>query len=164
MLNIRLASPSDEDGISKLIAQFRVELRLLKGIKSSLNLELAREEFHEYLEAGFPIFVAENNMSELLGYLVCRIDRDIVWVESLFVSSSERRNGIASKLYSEAEKLALELGNDTLFNWVHPNNDKMIGFLDKNGYNVLNLIEIRRPWKNEKPREKIPVGNNEFLY
>ncbi len=164
VLNIRLASGRDEDKITKLIAQFRVELKQLKGIRSSINLELAKEEFYEYLEAGFPIFVAENNCDELLGYLVCKVDDDVVWVESLFVSYDERRNGIATKLYNEAEKLSLELGGDTLYNWIHPNNDKMIGFLAKSGYNVLNLIEIRKPWKNEKTTEKICVGNNEFQY
>jgi len=38
------------------------------------------EEFKEYIEAKFPIFVAEDNSKELLGYLVCRIDSSVVWV------------------------------------------------------------------------------------
>ncbi|WP_138205691.1 GNAT family N-acetyltransferase [Haloimpatiens lingqiaonensis] len=161
---IRPAEFSDEEKISKLIAQFRVELKELKGIKGIVNIEQAKEEFQEYMEANFPIFIAEDSTEELLGYLVCRIDNNVVWAESLFVSHNARRNGIASKLYKEAEKVANNLGGDTVFNWVHPNNHKIIKFLSKMGYDVLNLIEIRKPWKNETLTQKIRVGNHEYNY
>jgi ribosomal protein S18 acetylase RimI-like enzyme len=160
---IRLASIDDEEKISTLVAQFRVELRQLKGITSMPKIEQAKEEFREYVEAKFPIFVAEDN-NELLGYLVCRIDGNLVWAESIFVSNSARRSGVASRLYKEAENIARELGGTTVFNWVHPNNDKMINFLSKWGYNVLNLIEIRKPWENEALTQKICVGSHEYNY
>lgn len=161
---IRLAKTDDKEQISGLIAQFRIELNKLKGIISQPKIDYAMEEFEEYMEAGYPIFVAENENKELLGYLVCRIDNGVVWVESLFVSDNVRRGGIASNLYKEAERLSEELGGDTLFNWVHPNNDKMIRFLSKIGYDVLNLIEIRKPWVNEKINQKIRVGEHEYRY
>jgi len=161
---IRLAKIDDEEKISSLIAQFRVELKQFKGITSTPKIDQAKEEFKEYIEAKYPIFVAEDNSKELLGYIVCRIDGNVVWAESLFVSDSARRKGIASKLYKEAEKIANELGGDTVFNWVHPNNDKMITFLSKIGYDVLNLIEIRKPSKNEILTQKICVGNHEYNY
>lgn len=161
---IRLGKINDEEKISWLIAQFRVELKQFKGIISTPKIDQAREEFKEYIEAKYPILVAENDEKELLGYLVCRIDGGTVWAESLFVSDSARRNGIASKLYKEAEKNAIELGGDTVFNWVHPNNDKIITFLSKMGYDVLNLIEIRKPWKNEMLTQKICVGNHQYNY
>ncbi|EQB87752.1 ribosomal protein S18 acetylase RimI-like enzyme [Clostridium punense] len=161
---IRLAKINDEEKISWLIAQFRVELKQFKGIVSTLKIDQAKEEFKEYINAKYPIFVAENDDKELLGYLVCRIDGGAVWAEYLFVSDSARRNGIASKLYKEAEKIAIELGSDTVFNWVHPNNDKIITFLSKMGYDVLNLIEIRKPWKNEILTQKICIGNHEYNY
>jgi ribosomal protein S18 acetylase RimI-like enzyme len=161
---IRLAKIDDKEKMSSLIAQFRVELKELKGITSIPKIEEAKEEFKEYLEAKYPIFVAEDDNSELLGYLVCRIDDGIVWAESLFVSATIRRNGIATKLYKEVEKVADELDNDTVFNWIHPNNDKMIKFLSKIGYDVLNLIEIRKPWKDERLTQKICVGNHEYNY
>ena len=64
----------------------------------------------------------------------------------------------------EVEKLAESLGGDTAFNWVHPNNDSIIAFLKKLGYSVLNLIEVRKPWKNETPFQKITVGKHDFDY
>ncbi len=161
---IRLARIEDEEKIARLIAEFRVELKQLKGIKSTPKIDQAKEEFREYIDAKYPIFVAEDNCKELLGYIVCKIDGNVVWAESLFVSNSARRKGIASKLYKEVEKIANQLGGDTVFNWVHPNNDKIIAFLSKMGYDVLNLIEIRKPRENEVLTEKISVGNHEFDY
>lgn len=74
------------------------------------------------------------------------------------------RSGIASKLYEEAENIAKELGGTTVYNWIHPNNDKMIKFLSKMGYDELNLIEIRKPWKSEILTQKIRVENHEYNY
>lgn len=161
---IRLATIEDEEKISELIAQFRVELKQLKGITATPKIDQAKDEFKEYIEAKYPIFVAEDDNKELLGYLVCRLDGSVVWAESLFVSNNARRSGIASRLYKEAENIAKELGGTTVFNWVHPNNDKIIKFLSKLGYNVLNLIEIRKPWENEILNQKIKVGNHEYNY
>lgn len=161
---IRRAKFEDEEKISRLIAQFRVELKELKGIKSSPKIEQAKEEFREYMEAKFPIFVAENSSKQLLGYLVCRVDDNVVWAESLFVSNNFRRKGIASRLYEEAEKIAKELGGSTVYNWVHPNNDKIIPFLLKKDYNVLNLIEIRKKRENEVFTQKINIGKYEYNY
>ncbi len=161
---IRTGKINDKEKISRLIAQYRVELKQFKGISSTPKLDEAKQEFQEYLEAENPIFVAEDSNGELLGYIVCRIDNEVVWAESLFVSAAARRNGIATKLYKEAEKVSNELGNDTVFNWVHPNNDKIIKFLSKMGYDVLNLIEIRKAWKDETLTQKICVGNHEYNY
>ena len=71
-MNLRLANIDDEEKIACLIAQFRVDLKQLKGIKSTPHIEQAKEEFKEYIEAKYPIFVAEENNKELLGYLVCQ--------------------------------------------------------------------------------------------
>lgn len=160
---IRLAKRNDENKISKLIAQFRVELKSFKGIKLGINIDLAKEEFREYIDANYPIYVAENN-NRLLGYLVCRVENNLVWVESLFVLNNFRRKGIASKLYKEAEKISETLGGETVFNYVHPNNDKIIKFLAKMGYDVLNLIEIRKPWKDEILNKEIRILDNLYRY
>lgn len=66
---IRLAKIEDEKKISKLIAQFRVELRQLKGITTMPKIDQAQEEFREYMNAKYPIFVAEGDDKELLPIL-----------------------------------------------------------------------------------------------
>jgi ribosomal protein S18 acetylase RimI-like enzyme len=67
-------------------------------------------------------------------------------------------------LFRHAEKIAEEYGNDTLYNYVHPNNDRMLRFLAKMGYDVLNLIEVRKAGKNENTPDTYTIGNNTFKY
>lgn len=101
---------------------------------------------------------------EYAGYVVCRVDGGVVWVESIFVKDEFRRLGIATALHRKAEEIAASYGDETVYNYVHPNNHRMIEFLRKRGYTVLNLIEIRKPYKNETLTQIIPVGEHEFDY
>ena len=149
--------------LAEMVALFRVELRSYKGIVSKPNVDAGREEMEEYLAAGFPVFAAIVD-GEYAGYVVCRVDSEVVWVESIFVKDEYRRQGIASALHSKAEEIAASYGEDTVYNYVHPNNHRMIEFLRKRGYTVLNLIEIRKPYKGEKLTQTITVGEHEFDY
>ena len=151
------------DNLAQMVALFRVELRSYKGIVSKPNVDAGREEMEEYLAAGFPVFAAIVD-GEYAGYVVCRVDSEVVWVESIFVKDKYRRQGIASALHSKAEEIAASYGEDTVYNYVHPNNHRMIAFLRKRGYTVLNLIEIRKPYQGEQPTQTICVGEHEFDY
>ena len=103
----------------------------------------------EYLSAKFPVYAALVD-GEYAGYVVCRVDSEVVWVESIFVKAEYRRHGVATALHSKAEEIAASYGDDTVYNYIHPNNHRMIEFLRNRGYTVLNLIEIRKPYKGEK--------------
>ena len=151
------------DALAEMVAFFRVELRSYKGIVSRPDVDAAREEMEEYLAAGFPVFAAIVD-GEYAGYVVCRVDSEVVWVESIFVKEEYRRHGVASALHSKAEEIAAFYGEDTVYNYVHPNNHRMLEFLRKRGYTVLNLIEIRKPFKGEKLTQTITVGEHEFDY
>ena len=160
---IKQADISDLEKVAPLISKFRVELLGYKNIISDEDIESAKEEFIDYINAGYPIYIYEID-DDYVGYLVCRIDNDVVWVESLYVLPKYRRKGIATALYNTAEELAIKYGNETLYNYVHPNNDNIINFLAKRGYDVLNLIEIRKKRKDEELTEKINIRNNTFNY
>lgn len=151
------------DPLAEMVAFFRVELRSYKGIVSKPNVEAGREEMKEYLAAGFPVYAAVVD-GQYAGFLVCRIDSNVVWVESIFVKEKFRRLGVASALHSKAEEVAASYGEETVYNYVHPNNHRMIEFLRKRGYTVLNLIEIRKPYKGEEMTQIIKVGEYEFDY
>ena len=151
------------DALTEMVALFRVELRAFKGIVSKPNAQAGREEMEEYLAAGFPVFVAVID-GQYAGYVVCRVDSEVVWVESIFVKEEYRRHGVATALHSKAEEIAASYGDDTVYNYVHPNNHRMIEFLRKRGYTVLNLIEIRKPYKAETLTQTIAVGEHEFDY
>jgi ribosomal protein S18 acetylase RimI-like enzyme len=129
---IRPYQDTDREEVVTMIASLRVFLAKLKSIDRKLDLESAADELESYLRNNFPVFIAEER-DGLAGYLVCKIEDDVVWAESIFVHFEYRRQGIASSLYVEAERLTQELGGDTLYNWVHPNNNVSISFLEKRG-------------------------------
>ena len=153
----------DADKLAPLVAAFRTQLRSYKGIKSQPNIEAGKEEIIEFLESEFPIYAIENN-GTLTGYIVCRIDEPCLWVEHIFVREEYRRKGIATMLFEKAEEIAASMGEETIYNYVHPNNENMIQFLRSKGYTVLNMIEIRKPYNNEKLTTTIQVGNETFDY
>lgn len=153
----------DADRVVPLAADFRVTLNGYRGIRSEPKVEAARAELFEFLDADFPVFAAEDG-GELAGYMVCRIDAPCLWVEHLYVREEYRRRGAATLLFEQAEALAASMGEDTVYNFVHPNNGGMIAFLRSRGYTVLNMIEIRKPYAGERLTTTIPVGDETFDY
>ena len=149
--------------VAALVADFRVELRTYKGIASVPDLAAGKAELDEYIGAGFPVFAAVED-EVYAGYLVCRVEGGVVWVESIYVAPAYRRRAVASMLHAKAEQIAAGYGESTVYNYVHPNNHSMIAFLRKHGYTVLNLIEIRKPHPGEKLGQIIRVGEHEFDY
>ncbi len=148
---------------AELLSLFRYQLRKYKGIDSKPDIKSALEEVDSFSkDENYPIYLCLEK-EKVVGYMVLKID-GVIWVEQIYVDESYRRKGVASLLYEEAEKISKKIGEDTLFNCVHPNNDGIISFLKSKGYTVLNLIEIRKPYKDEKTKTVIKVGNNEFDY
>ncbi len=135
------------------------------GVHSLLesNSDAALCEMKEYIDADFPCYAAVCD-GEYVGYIVCRVDEPCVRVESIYAKPEFRRMDVASQLFEKAEDLANSFGEDTVFNYVHPNNHGMIGFLRKHGYTVINLVEIRKPYKDEQLTQIIQVGEHEFDY
>lgn len=161
-MTVRPARAGDEQALIQLIAAFRASLADLRGRPADADLPAAREELADYRKRGFPVYVADAAGGDLVGYLVCRLDDDVVWAESLYVVPERRRQGVGSSLYEQAERVAAELGGDTVYNWVDPDNAAIIEFLRARGYTVLNLIELRRARPDEQPRKRIRVGSYQF--
>jgi ribosomal protein S18 acetylase RimI-like enzyme len=129
-MNIRRYTPEDTEQIVSLIADFRVFLASIKSLSKKPDIESARIELEDYLSDRYRIYIAEDEVS-IVGYLVCKVDHNTVWAESLFVKPSMRRRGIGTALYCEAESLTESLGGNSVYNWVHPNNNEIIHFLKK---------------------------------
>ena len=154
---------TDADKIAPLVAAFRTQLKSCKGIKSQPDIEAGKEEILEFVESGFPVYAVEDS-GILAGYIVCRIDAPCLWVEHIYVRPDYRRRGIATMLFGKAEEIAASMGEDTVYNFVHPNNEGMIRFLASKGYTVLNMIEVRKPYKGEKLTTTIHVEKETFDY
>jgi GNAT superfamily N-acetyltransferase len=80
----------------------------------------------------------------------------------LYIDPDYHGKGIASKLFDHAEEFTRKLGNNQLYIWVHPDNHRMLKFLKKKGYDVLNLLEIKKEKSDSK--EKIQILGNDFHY
>ena len=112
---------------------------------------------------GVGIFAASVN-GAFVGYAVCRIDDDVVWLESVYVKKEYRNKGIATMLLKKCEEVAAEYGNETLYIYINPDNEQVIGLLNKNGYDVLNLIEVRKKYRNEKIDREYKIGDHTYKY
>ena len=163
-MNVRESESRDRQKLIRLVAEFRVQLASFRGATRDVDHERAGQELDDYRKPRYRVYVAELDDGRIGGYLVCRFDDNVVWAESMYVPSELRRSGIGSALYLQAEELARKLGQPTVYNWVHPNNDTIISFLRKRGYSVLNLVEIRGLLPGEQPASRIQVGNQEFDY
>ncbi len=156
-MELKKVGIADADNIAPLAAAFRIQLKSYKGIKSQPNIEAGREEILEFLESGFPVYAVEDR-GVIVGYMVCKINEPCLWVEHIFVREDYRRKGVATMLFNKAEEIAALMGEDTVYNFVHPNNENMIRFLRAKGYTVLNMIEIRKPYYGEILSTTIHVG------
>lgn len=153
----------DKKEVGKLLIKFRSYLASLKNRNDEMNINEAVEEVEYYLDKDYPIYTAiEEN--EFVGYFILKFDDDAVWLEHFFVKEGYRNQGIGTHLFNKAEEVLEELGYVNLYNWVHPNNDRMIYFLKKQGYDVLNMIEIRKEFNDEKLQSNIEVGEKSFKY
>jgi ribosomal protein S18 acetylase RimI-like enzyme len=162
-MHIRPAKTEDQPTLVGLMAAFRAALSALRGEAREPDEAAAERELREHERDGSPVFVAAHG-ERLVGYLLCRVDGRTVWAEQLYVRPEHRRRGVASALYGEAERLAEQRGGRTVFNWIHPNNDAIVAFLKARGYDVLNLVEVRRPAAGENPAGTIRVGDHAFRY
>lgn len=149
--------------LSEMIIAFRSYLASLKDKRDKMTIKEAEKEVEYYLDKKYPIYVIEKK-DKYLGYFILKYDDDAVWLEHFFVKKEYRKRGIGTKLFNKAEEILDDLGYVNLYNWVHPNNDRMINFLKRQGYNVLNMIEIRKKFNKEKLKTKIKVGEHKFRY
>ena len=163
--NYRLITINKDNvySLSYLCLDFRKTLAHFKNQKYNKDVDECVEELNYYLDRNYPIFAISDN-GKYIGYCVCRIDNDVVFLESLFVSEGYRRKGIGKMLLEKAQSIGKEYGNETLYMSVHPNNDEMLSFLKGNGYDVLNLLEIRKAYHDEENNDSYTIGNNSFRY
>ena len=163
--NYRIININEDNvyGLAYLCQDFRKTLAGFKQMKFEGDVDECVEELNYYLKRNYPIFAVSDN-GKYIGYCVCRIEEDVVFLESIFVRKENRHKGVGKILLDKASSIAKEYGNDTLYISVHPNNDEMLRFLRNNGYDVLNLIEVRKAYHDEQNNETYTIGNNTYKY
>lgn len=163
--NYRLININEDNiyGLVYLVKDFRKALAKYKNLESKIDVDEALEELRYYIQKNYPIYAISDN-GKYIAYCVCKVEDDVVWLESIYVLPQERRKGVGKLLLERAEELADEYHSDTLYFYVHPNNHEMLNFLKSNGYDVLNLIEIRKKYQDENLDTTYTIGDHEFKY
>ena len=163
--NYRIINISEDNvyGLAYLCQDFRKTLAGFRQSRFEGDVDDCVEELSSYIRQGYPIFAVSDN-GKYIAYCVCRIDNDVVFLESIYVRKENRRRGVGKILLDKAASIAKEYGNETLYMSVHPNNDEMLRFLKENGYDVLNLIEIRKAYHDEQNNDTYTIGNNTYRY
>jgi ribosomal protein S18 acetylase RimI-like enzyme len=151
---------SNQDFV-KLMLEMRVVMASLNKTDIEISYEDATLEANGYFSENRQVFGIYQN-DEIIGYSVLKTEDNVCWLDWLYVKPEHRGSSIASDLFDHAEAFAKELGNDELYIWVHPDNQQMLKFLKKKGYDLLNLIEV----KKEKPKSDygIDIFGNKFRY
>ncbi|MBQ7222953.1 MAG: GNAT family N-acetyltransferase [Erysipelotrichaceae bacterium] len=163
--NVRIVKIDEKNAyvLGYMVIEFRKELAALRDWQSETDLEGAQEEIKYYLSKHYPILAASIS-GNYVGYAVIKEEDGIYWLESIYVRKEFRRRHIATMLLKEAEKIAQENGEETLYINIHPNNAAVINLLGKNGYDVLNLIEVRKKYPAEKLKTEYLIGDVKFKY
>jgi GNAT superfamily N-acetyltransferase len=143
-MRVRRYLPSDFAGLSALYQKFFTELRASQGWQvSAIKREDAEEITSQSVKRGSWVFVAEDR-GRLIGF-----SRVIAWEEAYFirevyVEEPHRRRGMGSRLLAACEKLVQERGETSIFLTVEPKHSGSIEYLVSNGYDTLNMLELRK--------------------
>lgn len=147
--------------IVPLVVAFRQSLLACGAATHVPDEQEAADELSGYLEHQWPVYAVWLE-GVAVGYAVARVEDDTVWLESLYLAEPVRRLGLGSLLFKTVEELAGVLGESTVYNYVHPLNRAMISFLKKHGYDVLNLLEIRKAGSQETLPHTLEIAGNVF--
>ncbi|MBN2362971.1 GNAT family N-acetyltransferase [candidate division WOR-3 bacterium] len=137
----RLASAGSE--LVLMVYEFRLILHKLNKSPIEYTIKEAFEETSEYFKDNKIVFGLYDD-DLLIGFSVLKFENDVYWLEWHFIDRKFRGFENASLLFDYTENYVLEKGAFQMYIWVHPDNRQMLRFLKKKGYDVLNLVEVKK--------------------
>ncbi|HGJ65655.1 TPA: GNAT family N-acetyltransferase [bacterium] len=155
----RIPCPTNE--LIQLVFNFRLLLNKLNKSTQENTFDEAIEETNGYFTVNKQVYSMSLD-SRIIGFSVLKIEDTVCWLDYIFIDQEYRNKGYASQLFDYTENVAKIIGSDQLYIWVHPDNNQMLKFLKKKGYNTLNLIEIKKFKENKSI--SIPILENNFQY
>lgn len=159
-IEIRKATIYDAEKLAPLIKRFWEEHSELLGEKKEYPLNKAFEEAKRNLtrkDSGY--FIALHS-GKIIGFRRWELHDDFYFTRELYVLPEFRRKGVAKTLIRHFEKWLIEKGQDIACISCIPHNIVMIQLARSEGYDILNMIEMR---KNLKETAKRPRGETEAL-
>jgi GNAT superfamily N-acetyltransferase len=141
---IRRYQENDFQGLSSFYRDFYNELRESQGCEGArLGKKEADQVARESLEGKSQVFLAENH-GELVGFARVQFWEGAYFVREVFVRKQFRRKGVGSKLLASCEEFVLRNGETSIYLAVEPKHTVSIKYLIHNGYDSLNMLELRK--------------------
>lgn len=145
---------SDFKGLAELYRDFFNEMREWQGLT---QLKLSRKEgedtARQSLEKNSWVFVAENRR-KLVGFARLQLWDGAYFVREVHIAKTLRRKGVGSKLLASCEDFVQERGETSIYLTVEPKHSISLKFLIHNGYDTLNMLELRKELVNSKIPER----------
>ena len=143
-VKIRRYQESDFSDLSSFYKVFFNEMRDWQGWEGlKIGKKEGDEVARESLDSKSMIFVAENR-GKLVGFARVQLWDGAYFVREVFVEKPFRRKGVGSKLLANCEEFALENGETSIYLTVEPKHSVSIEYLVRNGYDTLNMLELRK--------------------
>ncbi len=145
----------------QLVFEMKIIMNQLNRSEKIVMMSEAVNEAESYFTENRSVFVYKIK-DKMVGYSVLKVEDRVCWLDWLYVDPDYQGKEVASKLFDHAEEFAMKLGNEQLYIWVHPDNHRMLKFLKKKGYDVLNLIEVKK--EKSVINSSISILGNELRY
>jgi ribosomal protein S18 acetylase RimI-like enzyme len=148
---IRDYRTADFADLCRLVAEFYTVHHRLAGHGPMPADEAALVIQDDMLGPDSHILVAESSdTGEIVGF--CRYERHqgAFFGRELCVLETKRDRGAGTALLRAVEKRIQEAGETNLFISVVARNAQALQFFAKRGYNILNMIEMRTPFADER--------------
>lgn len=148
IMRVREYREGDFPALSRLYRSFYNEMRERQGW-SKLKLEKEAEETaKESLDIRSVVLVAVDH-EKLIGFARVQFWDGAYFVREVFVGKPFRRKGIGSKLLASCENLVREKGETSVYLTVEPKHSVSIEYLIHNGYDTLNMLELRKDLRKD---------------
>ncbi len=143
-MKVRQYRNSDFDQLASLYGDFYNEMREWQGWDQlKLGKKEAAETARESLAENSWVFVAED-AGKLVGFARVQFWEGAYFVREVFVAKLFRRRGLGSKFLAKCEDHVRKKGETSVYLTVEPKHAVSLRFLIRNGYDTLNMLELRK--------------------
>ncbi|MBU7017777.1 MAG: GNAT family N-acetyltransferase [Theionarchaea archaeon] len=161
-MDIREYTFKDSECTVELIRQFFEDHLKFSDPDAVYNRGDAEEDLKEWLS--YPnsvLFVLDD--SGIKAFLRLRVEsKNVFWIEDIGVERSVRGQHYGKQLLQFAEDYVQERGAKSLFTNISVKNLASIHFFSKNGFNWLNMVELRKNFYEHKEQETINLLGETF--
>jgi GNAT superfamily N-acetyltransferase len=143
-VNIRAYQESDFKELAGLYRDFFNEMRDWQGWEQlKLDKKEATETAAESLGSNSRVFVAEDR-KKLIGFARVQLWDGAYFVREVFVARPYRMTGVGTELLKTCEDWVRKEGETSIYLTVEPKHSVSLQFLIRNGYDTLNMLELRK--------------------